>query len=149
MKTSVLFIFLFFSFEAFAQEYDTITGIKEFYSNEVIKLQGIKINDIFVDTLFNYNPKGEITSLTIYGERALPRIVKTYQYIKGAGAMKLVGTYIQTDAHSMKKDGIWLNYRNDGTLMDSVIFDNGMQIYKARFNNGKIISEEKINGTID
>ena len=143
MRILILCILLFLSFETFAQKQDTILKVNEYYPDGIIKLQGNRIDNLFVDTLFSYNPKGKLVSITVYGEPTLPRIVKTYQDIKGAAAMKVVGTYIQTDVYNMKKDGIWLYYRKNGSVMDSVIFENGKQIYRARLNNGKLLFEEK------
>lgn len=144
MKLLPLGLFLFLSISTFAQNKDSITEVLDYHSNGELQLQGKSYKDLFIDTVYTYDLKGKLKSTFIYGEPKLPRTVIVQEKLKGSGAKKLIGTYLQTGSTIIKEDGLWLYFRGNGSLIDSVIYKNGQEIYRARLNKkGKILFEEE------
>jgi len=49
------------------------------------------------------------------------------------------GEYIQTSINYFTKNGVWKWYWKNGSVMDSVIFKNDNELYRARYSkSGKL-----------
>ena len=106
----------------------------EYYPNGQIQLKGTKINQIIVDTLYTYCKNGDSQTIQIFHGMTYPRKVYYYENLKRMAAKKREGFFIQTNNTTYIKEGTWKYYYKNGQVMDSVLFKNGEQIYRARFN---------------
>jgi antitoxin component YwqK of YwqJK toxin-antitoxin module len=123
-----------------AQKLDMIVDsiIKTDYAkNGRIKDSGIVIKGIHIGIRKVYDEKGRLWSVINYGDYKLPRtiVTKTY-FFKGLARMN-EGTYIQTSANYRLKHGVWKWYWKNGSIMDSVIFKNDHEFYRARYSKAR------------
>jgi|GEM_PF-6328156 len=149
----IILIIFFFPFIALGQiqkmkDSDKVKKFKEYYSNGNIKLEASSINGILVDTLKSYFKNGELKTIQIFKGMDYPRKVYYYENLKGMAAKSREGYYLQTSNINFQEEGNWNYYYKNGKVMDSLIYKNGKQIYRARYNKGgKLKFEYYINST--
>ena len=91
-------------------------------------------NSIIVDTLRVFNKKGGIINEQYYGDATFPRIISIKQTYKSGASRSMTGYYYQPNDTTGIKHGTWKYYWKNSSIMDSIIYDMGNQIYRARFN---------------
>jgi antitoxin component YwqK of YwqJK toxin-antitoxin module len=94
-----------------------------------------------------FDKKGRVLFRETYQEGEYPRTIisQAYYYEFLAGCKTSIGKYIETGFMEKQPHGDVRYIRKNGNLMDSLVFENGVNIYRARFNSkGKLILEERI-----
>lgn len=86
-----------------------------------------------VGTRATYNAKGEITLLTEYEDKPLPRIIKQTEFTRRGSTRKIITTYKQIKRDSIIKNGILLNLGKNDNVMDSIVYNNGKKRFSAHF----------------
>jgi hypothetical protein len=115
----------------------------EFYSNRMVWKKYKKCPDGIKDTLTIYKTNGDLQAYFIYGDKNSNKpLTKHFFYQKGP-IREVVNQYmVNTD--KVLNVGAAKYYRKNGSLRDSIVYENGKEVYRARFNKkGKIISEQK------
>lgn len=98
---------------------------------------------IIVGNAYTYDKKGRIVSITEFIGKSFPREMNVKNYYP-SGTYQIEGRFIEIENRKTEKDGIWKYYWKNGQVMDSVIYENGSNVYRARFNaKGQFISEQK------
>ena len=116
----------------------------DYYPNGKIKVMGKSFNHVIIDTLYTYYNDGELKTMQIFHGESYPRGVYYLANIRGSKAKKVDGFDLQTNDSTYIKEGVWKYYYKNGQVMDSVIYRNGIQIYRARFNmKGTFLFENK------
>jgi len=116
----------------------------DYYPNGKIKVKGKSMNHIIIDTLYSYYSDGDLKTMQIFQGQSYPRGVYYLANIRGATAKKVDGFDLQTNDTTYIKVGVWKYYYKNGQVMDSVVYRNGVQIYRARFNKkGTFLFEYK------
>ena len=116
-----------------------------FYENGGIYEKSTWNKGKIVGTREIYDKKGRVLFQETYIEGDYPRIIisQAYYYDFLAACTYSEGTLIETGFMKNQQHGVLKYYRRNGNLMDSVIYEYGVQIYRARFNNkGEIVFEE-------
>ena len=82
--------------------------------------------------------------MQVFSGYTYPREVFFVENLKGPGAKKRDGFYTQMDATTYIESKVWKYYYKNGGVMDSIIYQNGQEIYRARIDKkGKIKFEYK------
>ncbi|HZK06942.1 MAG TPA: hypothetical protein VFC92_01970 [Bacteroidales bacterium] len=94
-----------------------------------------------------YDTKGRILFRETYHEDEYPRTIIGQAYYYGflVACKTSIGKYIETGFMEKQLHGDLRYIRKNGNLMDSLFYENGVNVYRARFNSkGKLILEERI-----
>ncbi len=109
------------------------------------KSQDISYPESKQDTVFNYYKDGTIKSWS-YSDSGI--IVFTEVFEKGP-YYKMTGEYRPIEgSNDIIKLGTWKLYSRYGDLKDSIIYKNGSEIYKARFNQDGSLQYENMSGLL-
>jgi hypothetical protein len=116
----------------------------KYYPSGKIHYKGYKINNKLVDTLWVFSEKGKIQVMQVQYDRLDTNKIFHFAIFKGRGGKSSGGYLIKQQGGTYILDSVWKYYRKNGSVMDSVIYKNNKQIYRARLNSkGKIVFEEK------
>jgi antitoxin component YwqK of YwqJK toxin-antitoxin module len=119
----------------------------DYVKNSRIKDSGLVIQGIHIGIRKVYDEKGRLWAVLNYGDYKLPRTIITKTYFFKGSAWMNEGTYIQTSATYLTKNGTWKWYWKNGSVMDSVIFRNDHELFRARYSkSGKLQFTEKYPG---
>ena len=145
MKLIIIFLISATSFIANAQtDTSQITSFDNYYPETKLRVIGKSINGILVDTLRSFYNNGKLKTIQVFKGNTYPREVYFVENLKSSYAKKLDGFYIQINDTTYIKSKVWKYYYKNGSVMDSVIYNDGIQVYRARIDKkGKIIFEEK------
>lgn len=87
-----------------------------------------------IDTMFVYKNNGNLEAYFIFGTRNSNQPIIRHLFFTSGATREIVSQYILNQDNMPIDVGATKYYRKDGTLMDSVIYENGKEIYRARFN---------------
>jgi antitoxin component YwqK of YwqJK toxin-antitoxin module len=147
MKPCCLLLLFLVALQLQAQKPDmTIDSIikTDYIKNGQIKDSCIVIKGIHIGIRKVYDKNGRLWSVINYGDYKLPRTIATKTFFFKGSARMNVGNYIQTSANYLTKNGAWKWYWKNGSVMDSIIFKNDHELFRARFSkSGKLQFTEK------
>jgi antitoxin component YwqK of YwqJK toxin-antitoxin module len=109
----------------------------DYAKNGRIKDSGTVIKGIHIGIRKVYDEKGRLWSVINYDDYKLPRTIRTKTYFFKGSARINEGIYIQTSANYRIKHGVWKWYWKNGSIMDSVIFKNDHELFRARFSKSR------------
>ena len=144
----ILIFILFNSLQSSAQETNEFSGkITPFiiyYTSGSIRCKGFTLNNNMIDTVWHYTEEGKPLMYEVFQINNGSNKAFVYYQIKENKIKHNTSYLVNTGDNHFSKDGIYKFYRNDGTLMDSIIYKNNKKYYLARFNTkGKIKFEKK------
>ncbi len=140
MKHGFLLLFLLGAMQLQAQKLDmTVDSIikTDYAKNGRIKDSALVIKGIYIGTRKVYNKNGKLWSIINYGDYKLPRTIPTKTYFSSGSARMNEGKYIQTSENYIIKTGTWKWYWKNGSILDSVIFKNDHELFRARFSKSR------------
>ena len=147
MKHCFLLLFLLGVIQLPAQQFNvTVDSIikTEYARNGRIKDSGLVVKGIYIGIRKIYDNEGRLSTVINYGDYILPRTIMTKTYFYTGASRMYEGEYIQTSANYITKNGAWKWYWKNGSVMDSVIFRNDHELFRARFSkSGKLQFTEK------
>ncbi len=101
---------------------------------------------IIVGTREIFDKKGRVLFRETYFDGDYPRTIisQAYYYDFLAACNTSIGFYIETGFMTKQQHGALIYYWKNGIMMDSLVFDHGVQKYRAHFNRkGELDYEEK------
>lgn len=95
------------------------------------------------DTIFKYFNNGKIESWSKNnsGTISFMKVIDKGIYDKMFGEYKMI-----ENSNDILKEGTWKWFTKEGILKDSVIYKNGAELYRARFNNDRSLQFENNSG---
>ena len=139
-----ILLFLFYSVHSYCQLLsnadckDTI----EYYGNGKVWKKYKNCPEGIIDTLYSYKLNGKLEAYFVFGARNSNQpIIRHFFYYSGT-TREVVSQYILNEDNMPVDVGAKKYYRKDGTLMDSVIYENGKEIYRANFDKKGILQSE-------
>ena len=140
MRTFRLFfslLFLIISKYSFAQSLSSkdCRDTVEYYPNGNIWKKYKFCPEGIIDTLFTYDKKGRLEVYYNFGPRYSKQPITRHIFFFSGVCREMEGHYTINQENLAVEVGTSKSYWKNGSLMDSIIYDNsGNQIYRARFN---------------
>ncbi len=143
-KYLVAGLFLFLKLTSFGQVTETkdCKDTIEYYPTGKIWKKYKNCPEVLIDTMYVYNPNGDLGMSFIFGPRGSNKPITKHSYLKSGATREIVSQYILNKDRKPVYVGVTKYYRKNGSLMDSVIYENGKVIYRARFNSKGVLRFE-------
>jgi len=98
---------------------------------------------VMADTFIIYFKDGEIDKLLDYGPPGSDNPVYFIDYKLKGNCRKITGFNAMDQNNKATKVGVWRYYWKDDVRMDSVVYDNGAEIYRAHYSNKGVLESVK------
>lgn len=107
--------------------------------------QNLESAEIKQDTIFEYFDDGNVS-----GWYFQDSISTTFMQVLNKGLYSnMYGKYIPIEgSNEIIKIGTWKMFTQNGTLKDSIIYQDGVELYRARFNNDGSVQLENKSGSL-
>jgi len=97
---------------------------------------------VMADTFITYFKNGDIDKLLDYGPPGSTNPVYFIDYKEKGDCRKITGFNAMDQNSKATKVGVWRYYWKDDVRMDSIVYDNGTEVFRAHYTNKGLLESE-------